>query len=37
MWTTTEGFQFIIKEQVKALIALGANPKLKVQKYSHFS
>lgn len=29
LWTTSEGFQFIIKEQVKALIDLGANPKLK--------
>lgn len=29
LWTTTEGFQLIIKEQVKALIGLGANPKLK--------
>ncbi|XP_014774628.1 TATA box-binding protein-associated factor RNA polymerase I subunit B [Octopus bimaculoides] len=28
-WSTIEGFQFVIKEQVKALIALGADPKLK--------
>ncbi|XP_036368036.1 TATA box-binding protein-associated factor RNA polymerase I subunit B isoform X2 [Octopus sinensis] len=28
-WSTIEGFQFVIKEQVKALIALGADPRLK--------
>ncbi|GAB1607846.1 hypothetical protein Ahia01_001068500, partial [Argonauta hians] len=28
-WSTFEGFQFVMKEQVKALIELGADPKLK--------
>ena len=31
-WKSDEGFQFIIMEQVKALIALGAPPNLKVHK-----